>query len=495
MDSEKELLLWAGTEESLREYVVALSAATQMQIQEGSKAFATAQANPDQSPLLSVSNGVARVSIKGPLVNSDNPFLAFFGVVSYSEIRRALIGAVNSGAKDILLDIHSGGGHVAGVSDTARLISQIDKGVIPVTTYTDGAMASAAYWLGSSAGKMYASDVSVVGSIGVLQVHIDRSQMLKDAGIKATIIRSGKYKALANDYEPLSKVAMEQMQAQVDAVDKIFVTHVADMRGVSYAVAHDKMAQGREFIGEAAVTAGLVDGISSYDAVMGGLASNQKNLDKSKPLKNNKMNKQLGANNMTVKTALTEADIAALAAGGATIDLTPEQKAAADLAAKTAADAKEVADKAAAAKIVADAKAEADVKAAADVKETDLVAYLRGELKDREAKLLESTVVARDLTAKVASIEGTHGALLAIAADSANNMRVALGQAKVDVKTLTAEALLIQHKALVVDFSAKFKVGGVAAAGAESTVVADTKTNSTVHFARIKATRTAQINK
>lgn len=494
MDSEKELIVWAGTEESLREYAAALASATQLQIKDP-KAFSNAQAS-DQSPLLTLSGDLARVCIKGPLVNSDNPYLAYFGVISYNEIRRALIGAVNAGAKDIVLDIHSGGGQVAGVSDTARLIAQINKGVASVTSYTDGTMASAAYWLGCSAGKVYASDVSVVGSIGVLMVHIDQSEMLKDMKIKATIIRSGKYKALANGYEPLSKVAKDEMQAQVDAIDKIFVTHVAESRGVSYAVAQAEMAQGREFIADAAVTAGLIDGISSYDAVIGGLTSNRKNLDKSKTMKNNKMKQQYGADNMTTKNALTEADIAALAAGGAaaSVTLTAEQTAAADLAAKAAADAaKEVADKAAAtAKEVAD-KATADAAAAA-AKDTELVTFLRGELKDREAKLLESTVAVRDLTAKVTSIEGTHSALLAIAADSANNMRVALGQVKVDVKTLTAEALLIQHKALVTDFSAKFKVGGVAATGAEAAASAEV-TNPTVHSARIKATRSAPINK
>lgn len=496
MESEKELLLWAGTEESLREYAAALAASTQMAIKDP-KAFAEAQNVPEQSPLLSMNNGLARISIKGPLVNSDNPFLAYFGVISYNEIRRALIGAVNSGANDIVLDIHSGGGHVSGVSDTARLIAQINQSVMPVTAYTDGTMASAAYWLGSSAGKVYASDVSVVGSIGVLMVHMDQSEMLKEMKIKATIIRSGKYKALVNGIEPLSKTAKDEMQAQVDAIDKIFVTHVAESRGVSYAVAQADMAQGREFLAEAAVTAGLIDGISSYDAVIGGLTSKQKNLDKSKPLKNNKMKQYYGANNMTSKNALTEADIAALAAGGAAaVDLTPEQKAAAEALAKTEADAKVVAD--AAAKVLADeaaaakAKADAEAAAAADVKkDTELVTYLRAELKDREAKLLEATVSLRDLNAKVTTMDATHTALVAIAGDSANNMRVALGGTRVDVKTLTPEALITQHKQLVADFGAKFKVGGVAGTGAE-TVAADKKPSSAVHTARIQATRTAK---
>ena len=491
MESEKELLLWAGTEESLREYTAALAAATQMAIKDP-KAFTDAQTAPEQSLLLSMNNGLARISIKGPLVNSDNPFLAYFGVISYNEIRRALIGAVNSGANDIVLDIHSGGGHVSGVSDTARLIAQINKNVMPVTAYTDGTMASAAYWLGSSAGKVYASDVSVVGSIGVLMVHMDHSELLKEMKIKATIVRSGKYKALVNGFEPLSKTAKEEMQAQVDAIDKIFVTHVAESRGVSYEVAQAEMAQGREFLAEAAVTAGLIDGISSYDAVIGGLTSKRKNLDKSKPLKNNKMKQQYGANNMTQKNALTEADIAALAAGGAAaVDLTPEQKAAAEALVKTEADAKAVADAVAAqAKAVdeAAAKADADAVAADAKKDTELVAYLRAELKDREAKLLEATVAVRDLTAKVASIDATHSALVAIAGDSANNMRVALGGVKVDVKTLAPEALITQHKQLVADFAAKFKVGGVAATSAEA-ATGEKKTNSAVHSARIKATR------
>jgi ClpP class serine protease len=112
--------------------------------------------------------------------------------------------------------------------------------------------------------------MSVVGSIGVIAVHQEFSKQLAAAGVTVKVLRAGKYKALATPVEPLSSAAEAQMQARLDAVYQVFVEHVAESRGVTFAQA-DKMAQGREFFGREALDAGLVDGITTLGAVIGGL--------------------------------------------------------------------------------------------------------------------------------------------------------------------------------------------------------------------------------
>jgi signal peptide peptidase SppA len=278
----------------------------------------------DEPRLLSVADGLATITIKGPLVNMDHPMLRFFGMTGYPEIRDALVAAVNDPeVKEILLDIDSGGGQVAGCDDTGNLIRAVHK-VKPVTTYSD-TMASAAYWLGCSAGKVYSNKSALVGSIGVIATFKEYSKQNEMEGVTVSIIRAGKYKALANQNEPLSKEGRAQIQALADAAYTVFVEHVAAMRKVDYATCDKKMADGQEFIGQAAADVGLTDGITTFDAVVGGLkkkilASLQKSMDNS-PSNRSKLSGSTlpSGDSPMAKKALTEADIAALAAG-ATLD-------------------------------------------------------------------------------------------------------------------------------------------------------------------------------
>lgn len=260
--------IWAGTEAAL-ETALAAEAVSIEKAKAGSL-----EGMPDAPSLLQQVGNVGVISIKGPLINVDSPLAAMFGFSTYPDIRRALVAAAKEPSiTQVLLDVESGGGAVLGVDETAKLITKINDKVKPVTAFAGGIMASAAYWLGSSAGNIFATNLSMVGSIGVIATHMERSKMLEEAGIKVTVIRAGKFKALASPVEPLTAEARAQIQNQIDAVYEVFVQHVAEARGVSFEKADKQMAQGREFMGAEAKKAGLVDAITTFDAVLAKLQS------------------------------------------------------------------------------------------------------------------------------------------------------------------------------------------------------------------------------
>ena len=93
--------------------------------------------------------------------------------------------------------------------------------------------------------------------------HYDRSEMLKKDGIKATVFRSGKWKALGNPNEPLNEAGREQLQSMIDDLNQIFEDRVAGNLGITSKQVRDRMGQGREFLGARAVEVWLVDGVSS----------------------------------------------------------------------------------------------------------------------------------------------------------------------------------------------------------------------------------------
>jgi hypothetical protein len=125
-------------------------------------------------------------------------------------------------------------------------------------------MASAAYWIGSAADVVFAEKTAILGSIGVLRIHIDHSEMEKKAGVKTTYLTAGKYKALGNDAEPLSNQARDVFQAELDYIYSIFVDTVARNRERPTDAVLSNMADGKIFIGYQALDSGLVDNIGNY---------------------------------------------------------------------------------------------------------------------------------------------------------------------------------------------------------------------------------------
>ena len=478
-----DIRFWAGTDEAFAGYLMALQRVAQMD----AAAYATSDNPEDPSRLLSQQGDVGVISISGALVPGAPWYAQYAGITGYGEIRQALVeAATNPDIGAILLDINSGGGAVNGVTDTADLIRNIDANVKPVHTYSDGMMASAAYWTGSAARRMEIGKVAEAGSIGVITVHQELTKMMERVGITPTVMRAGEFKALGHPMETLSDKAKATIQGQLDQMYRMFVSHVADRRGVSYETADAQMAQGRVFIGDRAVAAGLVDGVSNFDAVISRI---QGEID------SRKSSSQYGANfgkGPMVKTALTEQQIAAMAEGA---------PAAPQADASAAAPAQEGAGVAAPSADVNPDNPDADVAAGAQAapaapkaedKPTELVAFLQGQLATAQAQVLDLSIQLRDAKAAKESMDGSHAALRAIAVASVDRLKVALGASAGGADALSDDALLAEHATLRAQFESKFKAGGVAAvAPANAEKGADAAVDP-LRLARMKATRPAK---
>jgi signal peptide peptidase SppA len=468
--------IWAGDEVSLMRHIQRLAMNAE-RMQAGIYPDMSGDGEP-KPYLLDIQGNVAVITIHGPTSNESSYWDSYDKAATYPAIREALLAAANDDQVDnIILDINSGGGAVSGVADVASLVRQVNDNYKTVTAFTDGNMMSAAYWIGSSADKVYASQIAGTGSIGVIATHMDLSKMMEQQGIKPTVMRAGKYKALANPMEPLTEAAKQQMQDGLDAVYGTFVQHVADMRGVDYKTADDTMAQGRVFYGDAGVKAGLVDGITTFDGLMSKLP-----VDVSQSVSHNPLNITQGN---TMKKALSPQSLAALASGLALAD--PAATAAADAAAVAAAAAAAAGGAPAAGTTPPAAGATGEATpATGTVAETgtpalaagtpaggvpatpaaDLTVYLQSQIKERDAALLAANVELASMKQRTVEFETTMKPLMAIAAKSANNMRIALGGSALDMSGMSASQVCADHDAVATQFTTKFVAGGIAAVDA-----------------------------
>lgn len=221
----------------------------------------------------SVTDGVAVLPINGVISKRMNLMAQISGGTSSELVGRDLKAAMMDPAvKAIILQIDSPGGTVDGTETLANLVREA-KQCKPTVALADGMMASAAYWIGSAASEIYMTDnLTNVGSIGVVATHTDISGAQAAQGVKTTEITAGKYKRAASQYGPLTETGKQTIQDQVDYLYSVFVQTVAENRGVSPDTVLQDMADGRVFIGQQAIDAGLVDGVSTLDALIAKLS-------------------------------------------------------------------------------------------------------------------------------------------------------------------------------------------------------------------------------
>ena len=168
------------------------------------------------SSLLSVEDGVATVSISGPIIRKPDIFArVLMGATDSEEIGAAIQEAASRpDIKAVFLDIDSPGGTVAGTPEIAAAVSALDQKK-PVYAFSSGLMASAAYWIASQARAIYATPSAQVGSIGVVQAVVDRSAAINAAGIKVEVFSVGKYKAMGAPGTALTDDQRELIQSNL----------------------------------------------------------------------------------------------------------------------------------------------------------------------------------------------------------------------------------------------------------------------------------------
>lgn len=174
--------------------------------------------------------GVAVLPVHGTLVQRADGLDAMSGLTGYNVISRRLQAALaDPKVRGIVMEFDSPGGEVAGVFELA---GQIQAAAKPIWAHANEMMFSAAYALGVGAAQLHMAQTSMVGSVGVIMMHVDQSQADAKKGMKYTPIYAGAKKVDYSSHAPLSDAAKAGAQEQVDRLYQIFVDHVASARAI-----------------------------------------------------------------------------------------------------------------------------------------------------------------------------------------------------------------------------------------------------------------------
>lgn len=216
-------------------------------------------------------DGVAVIHIEGMLTKYGSSLSRNGGAVS---IRKAVRDAARDPkVRALVLRVDSPGGNVAGISDLAEEVARA-RAAKPVTAYIEDVGASAAYWVASQAGKVFANTGAQVGSIGAYTVLRDSSGMAEKAGIRVHVVRAGAMKGIGESGVAVTDEHLGEVQRMVDGVNALMVGQIAKGRGFDMEQAA-RLNTGQVWLAGEALKLRLIDGIKTFDEAVG--AARQEN--------------------------------------------------------------------------------------------------------------------------------------------------------------------------------------------------------------------------
>jgi signal peptide peptidase SppA len=221
---------------------------------------------PDDDPY-TVDGGIATIPVRGELVNRGSWLSSQSGLTSYETLQSALRQAASDPrVTQVLLDMDSPGGEAAGAMETADEVRALSR-LKPVTAYVNSLAASAAYAIAAGAKEIVVPPSGTVGSIGVVWLHLDRSQAMKERGVKPTLMTAGAFKADGHPYGPLDPEAKARIQSSIDDTYSLFADSVGRHRpklGADGA----RATEAALYMGQKAVDSGLADRVATLGQLL-----------------------------------------------------------------------------------------------------------------------------------------------------------------------------------------------------------------------------------
>lgn len=216
---------------------------------------------PDQSP---VADTIAVIVAKGMILDGEQPA----GDVGGDTIAKLIRKAKNSeNVKAIVLRVDSPGGSATASETIRNALAAAQASGKPVVASMGGYAASGGYWVSSTANKIFASETTITGSIGVFTIFPTFERSLDYLGIHSDGIGTTSLSGAMNNFEEISPVFKRVLQNSVEATYTKFLSLVSEGRGLSIEQA-DSVAQGRIWSGSRALEHGLIDGIGDVNVAI-----------------------------------------------------------------------------------------------------------------------------------------------------------------------------------------------------------------------------------
>ncbi len=210
-------------------------------------------------------NRIAVVFIEGTINTGRSGNFPFTGKVVGSETIRRILSHLkkDKSIKAVVLRINSPGGSAIASEEIERTVRKLSKKK-PVIISMSSYAASGGYYIAVDGRKIFANNLTLTGSIGIIGGKFSFRKALEKLGMNedsVTLTQTGLINSPFRDY---SDHEYQILKKRMWSFYNLFVRRVADGRGKSKEYI-DSIGRGRVFLGMEAVKIGLVDKIGGLE--------------------------------------------------------------------------------------------------------------------------------------------------------------------------------------------------------------------------------------
>jgi protease-4 len=212
---------------------------------------------------------------KAKIAKKHTALVELQGIIADGETASAdnIVTALKSAFEDektegVILRINSPGGTPVQAGyiydEIVRLREKYPE--TPLYAVVSDMAASGGYYVAAAADEIYASNSSIVGSIGVRMDSFGVVDAMEKLGIESRTLTAGEHKALLDPFSPVDEKAQQHLQAMIDEIHQQFIDAVKKGRGDRLKENND-IYTGLIWTGKEALEYGLVDKIGSASFV------------------------------------------------------------------------------------------------------------------------------------------------------------------------------------------------------------------------------------
>jgi len=201
-------------------------------------------------------DSIVVVPLQGVITTSgDGSLFSEQGISSTKVVKKIKELQEDDLVKGIIFEIDSPGGAVVPSKEIGDAIKELDK---PNYAVIRSVGASGGYWIASSTDRVFASEMSITGSIGVIGGYLQFEELFNKYGVGYERFVGGEFKDIGTPYRSLDDEERRIFQSKINLIHEFFIKEVASNREMSFDETK-KLATGEIYLGVEAKELGLID--------------------------------------------------------------------------------------------------------------------------------------------------------------------------------------------------------------------------------------------
>ena len=210
-----------------------------------------------------VDGNIASIFVDGAMYKKDVNGLCI-SVASYSRIKSYIKDAnIDSNVTDIIIAVDTPGGSVAGVDDLHNLIKSSDK---PIHILAQNLCCSAGMWAFSAGGKFYATETTILGSIGVLTTYTTNKDGKEEYSL---VSKNAENKVCDID----NAECKDRITTMLNKYEDKFLSRLSEAFGKDKKNIVSDFDNGATIFADEALKLGYLDGVMTYEELFQSLAT------------------------------------------------------------------------------------------------------------------------------------------------------------------------------------------------------------------------------